>query len=418
MTTNQPPDDCIVTLTHGVFTININSSCYVQKPWTGDYSDTLAMETFRKVVWDVFKNGQKHGEIQIYCATHHPLSQIEYITNDAGIYSLVHYKRSDLPHTELQRAIFITIVTGFSTDAKTLNELGVKLQKLLNGRVKSDAEDNLECRYKRNDCDKIISVQTKDFTLCLDEENAECRSSRWEIFTSESRYIGHVVITRNISRDKLGETANYVTGEVSIIPGSERTFKHWIVQCGYEYSNIEDHLEAVIKELYDEFFKQTPKKVRKSHKKEKQNHKEQPKETSNQKQSHIDYTIQVVCDSVIPRVFWGTQGYVLTYHVIPKEAYGAVPPHYLNNARIRIHKGQDGWTIFAECINGTEMDEGESFKLVGSDSECEDLVELARIYTVAWNKNFHEQYSNALKYLPHLQYLQHLQQNTQPCSTD
>lgn len=418
MTTNQPPDDCIVTLTHGVFTININSSCYVQKPWTGDYSDTLAMETFRKVVWDVFKNGQKHGEIQIYCATHHPLSQIEYITNDAGIYSLVHYKRSDLPHTELQRAIFITIVTGFSTDAKTLNELGVKLQKLLNGRVKSDAEDNLECRYKRNDCDKIISVQTKDFTLCLDEENAECRSSRWEIFTSESRYIGHVVITRNISRDKLGETANYVTGEVSIIPGSERTFKHWIVQCGYEYSNIEDHLEAVIKELYDEFFKQTPKKVRKSHKKEKQNHKEQPKETSNQKQSHIDYTIQVVCDSVIPRVFWGTQGYVLTYHVIPKEAYGAVPPHYLNNARIRIHKGQDGWTIFAECINGTEMDEGESFKLVGTDSECEDLVELARIYTVAWNKNFHEQYSNALKYLPHLQYLQHLQQNTQPCSTD
>lgn len=418
MTTNQPPDDCIVTLTHGVFTININSSCYVQKPWTGDYSDTPAMETFRKVVWDVFKNGQKHGKIQIYCATHHPLSQIEYITNDAGIYSLVHYKRSDLPHTELQRAIFITIVTGFSTDAKTLNELGVKLQKLLNGRVKSDAEDNLEYRYRRNDCDKIISVQTKDFTLCLDEENAECRSSRWEIFTSTSRYIGHVVITRNISRDKLGETANYVTGEVSIIPGSERTFKHWIVQCGYEYSNIEDHLEAVIKELYDEFFKQTPKKVRKSHKKEKQNHKEQPKETSNQKQSHIDYTIQVVCDSVIPRVFWGTQGYVLTYHVIPKEAYGAVPPHYLNNARIRIHKGQDGWTIFAECINGTEMDEGESFKLVGSDSECEDLVELARIYTVAWNKNFHEQYSNALKYLPHLQYLQHLQQNTQPCSTD
>lgn len=418
MTTNQPPDDCIVTLTHGVFTINIDSSCYVQKPWTGDYSDTPAMETFRKVVWDVFKNGQKHGEIQIYCATHHPLSQIEYITNDAGIYSLVHYKRSDLPHTELQRAIFITIVTGFSTDAKTLNELGVKLQKLLNGSVESDAEDNLEYRYRRNDCDKIISVQTKDFTLCLDEENAECRSSRWEIFTSTSRYIGHVVITRNISRDKLGETANYVTGEVSIIPDSERTFKHWIVQCGYEYSNIEDHLEAVIKELYDEFFKQTPKKVRKEHKKTKQVRQEQPKETANQKQSHIDYTIQVVCDSIIPRVFWGSEGFILTYHVIPKEAYGAVPPHYLNNARIRIHRGQDGWTIFAECINGTEIDEGESFKLVGTDSECEDLVEIARIYTVAWNKNFHEQYSNALKYLPHLQYLQHLQQNTQSCSTD
>lgn len=415
MTTNQPPDDCIVTLTHGVFTININSSCYVQKPWTGDYSDTPAMETFRKVVWDVFKNGQKHGEIQIYCATHHPLSQIEYITNDAGIYSLVHYKRSDLPHTELQRAIFITIVTGFSTDAKTLNELGVKLQKLLNGRVKSDAEDNLECRYKRNDCDKIISVQTKDFTLCLDEENAECRSSRWEIFTSASRYIGHVVITRNISRDKLGETANYVTGEVSIIPDSERTFKHWIVQCGYEYSNIKDHLEAVIKELYDEFFKQTPKKVRKERKKTKQVCQEQPKETSNQKQSHIDYTIQVVCDTIVPHIYSGCEAYTITYRVIPKEAYGAVPPHYLNNARIHIRKEEDGWTINAQCINNTEMDKGESFKLVMPVSNCKDLVELTRVYTVAWNKNFHEQYSNALKYLP---YLQHLQQNTQPCSTD
>lgn len=415
MTTNQPPDDCIVTLTHGVFTININSSCYVQKPWTGDYSDTPAMETFRKVVWDVFKNGQKHGEIQIYCATHHPLSQIEYITNDAGIYSLVHYKRSDLPHTELQRAIFITIVTGFSTDAKTLNELGVKLQKLLNGRVKSDAEDNLEYRYRRNDCDKIISVQTKDFTLCLDEENAECRSSRWEIFTSASRYIGHVVITRNISRDKLGETANYVTGEVSIIPDSKRTWKHWIVQCGYEYSNIEDHLEAVIKELYDEFFKQTPKKVRKERKKTKQVRQEQPKETANQKQSHIDYTIQVVCDTIVPHIYSGCEAYTITYRVIPKEAYGAVPPHYLNNARIHIRKEEDGWTINAQCINNTEMDKGESFKLVMPVSNCKDLVELARTYTVAWNKNFHEQYSNALKYLP---YLQHLQQNTQPCSTD
>lgn len=282
---NQLPDDCITSLTHGVFTININSSCYIQKPWIGDYSVPPAMETFRKVVWDVFKNGQKHGEIQIYCAVHHPLSHIEYITNNAGIYSLVHYKRSDLPHIELQRAIFITIVTGFSTDVKTLNELGVKLQKLLNGREESNA-------------------------------------------------------------------------------------------------------------------------------------KEQQKETSNQKQCHIDYTIQVVCDSIIPRVFWGMQGYVLTYHVIPKEAYGTVPPHYLVNARIRIHREQDGWAIFAECINGTEVDEGESFKLVGINSECGDLVELARIYTVAWNKNFHEQYSNALKYLPHLQYLQHLQQNTQPCSTD
>ena len=285
MGTNQRPADCIVSLTHGVFTININSSCYVQKPWIGDYRDTPAMETFRKVVWDVFKNGQKHGEIQIYCAVHHSLSHIEYITKDAEIYSLAHYKHSDLPHTELQRAIFIAIVTGFSTDAKTLNELGVKLQKLLNGRAESNA-------------------------------------------------------------------------------------------------------------------------------------KEQPKETSNQKKSYIDYTIQVICDSIVPRVFWGSEGYVLTYHIIPKEAYGAVPPHYLNNARIRIHRGQDGWTIFAECINGIEMDEGESFKLVGLDTECEDLVELARIYTVAWNKNFHEQYSNALKYLPHLQYLQHLQQNTQSCSTD
>lgn len=415
MTTNQPPADCIVTLTHGVFTININSSCYVQKPWTGDYSDTPAMETFRKVVWDVFKNGQKHGEIQIYCAVYHPLSNIEYVTNDERIYQLVHYKRSDLPHIELQRAIFITIVTGFSTDAKTLNELGVKLQKLLNGRVKSDAEDNLECRYKRNDCDKIISVQTKDFTLCLDEENAECRSSRWEIFTSTSRYIGHVVITRNISRDKLGETANYVTGEVSIIPDSERTFKHWIVQCGYEYSNIEDHLEAVIKELYDEFFKQTPKKVRKERKKTKQDRKEQPKETANQKQSHIDYTIQVVCDTIVPHIYSGCEAYTITYRVIPKEAYGAVPPHYLNNARIHIRKEEDGWTINAQCINNTEMDKGESFKLVMPVSNCKDLVELTRVYTVAWNKNFHEQYSNALKYLP---YLQHLQQNTQPCSTD
>lgn len=403
MTTNQPPDDCIVTLTHGVFTININSSCYVQKPWTGDYSDTPAMETFRKVVWDVFKNGQKHGEIQIYCATHHPLSQIEYITNDAGIYSLVHYKRSDLPHTELQRAIFITIVTGFSTDAKTLNELGVKLQKLLNGRAISNAEDNLECRYKRNDCDKIISVQTKDFTLCLDEENAECRSSRWEIFTNASRYIGHVVITRNISRDKLGETANYVTGEVSIIPDSERTFKHWIVQCGYEYSNIEDHLEAVIKELYDEFFKQTPKKVRKERKKVKQDRKEQPK------QCHIDYTIQVVCDAIVPYIYSGCEAYAMTYRVIAKDAYGTIPPHYLNNARIHIRKGENGWAIGAQCINGTEVDESEGFKLVIPALDCKDLVELARIYTVAWNKNFHDQYSNALKYLP---YLQHLQQNT------
>lgn len=416
MATSQLPDDCITSLTHGVFTININSSCYVQKPWIGDYSDTPAMETFRKVVWDVFKNGQKHGEIQIYSAIHHPLSQIEYITNDAGIYSLVHYKRSDLPHIELQRAIFITIVTGFSTDAKTLNELGVKLQKLLNGRVKSDAEgDNQEYQYKRNDCDKIISVQTKDFTLCLNEENAEYRSSRWEIFTSESRYIGHVVITRNISRDKLGETSNYVTGEVSIIPDSERTWKHWIVQCGYEYSNIEDHLEAVIKELYDEFFKQTSKKVRKERKKTKQDRKEQPKETANQKQSHIDYTIQVVCDTIVPHIYSGCEAYTITYRVIPKEAYGAVPPHYLNNARIHIRKEEDGWTINAQCINNTEMDKGESFKLVMPVSNCKDLVELARVYTVAWNKNFHEQYSNALKYLP---YLQHLQQNTQTCSTD
>lgn len=415
MATSQLPDDCITSLTHGVFTININSSSYVLMPWIDERTGTNSMESFQKVVWDVFKNGQKHGRIQIYSAIYHPLSHIEYITSDERVYQLVSYKRSDLPHIELQRAIFITIVTGFSTDAKAFNELTVKLEKLLNGRMESDAEYNQEYQYKRNDHDKIISVQTKDFMLCLAEEDVECRSSRWEIFTSESRYIGHVVITRNISRDKLGETANYVTGEVSIIPGSERTWKHWIVQCGYEYSNIEDHLAAVIKELYDEFFKQTPKKVRKSHKKEKQNHKGQPKETSNQKQSHIDYTIQVVCDSIIPRVFWGTEGYVLTYHVIQKEAYGAVPPHYLNNARIRIHKGQDGWTIFAECINGTEMNEGESFKLVGPDTECEDLVELARIYTVAWNKNFHEQYSNALKYLP---YLQHLQQNTQSCSTD
>lgn len=418
MTTNQPPDDCIVTLTHGVFTININSSSYVLLPLVDEHSDRNGMESFRKVVWDVFKNGQKHGAIHIYCAIYRPLSRIEYIASDGRIYSLIHYKRSDLPHIELQRAIFITIVTGFSTDAKACNELTVKLKKLLNGMAVSNAKDNLEYQYKRDNNDKIIGVQTKDFTLCLDAENDECRSSRWEIFTSAARYIGHVVITRNISHDKLGETSNYVTGEVSIIPGSERTWKHWIVQCGYEYSNIEDHLEAVIKDLYDEFFKQTPKKVRKERKKTKQVRQEQPKETANQKQSHIDYTIQVVCDSIIPRVFGGSEGFILTYHVIPREAYGAVPPHYLNNARIRIHRGQDGWTIFAECINGTEIDEGESFKLVGTDSECEDLVELARIYTVAWNKNFHEQYNNALKYLPHLQYLQHLQQNTQSCSTD
>lgn len=415
MGTNQLPDDCIVTLTHGVFTININSSCYVLLPLVDEHSDRNGMESFRKVVWDVFKNGQKHGAIHIYCAIYRPLSRIEYIASDGRIYSLIHYKRSDLPHIELQRAIFITIVTGFSTDAKACNELTVKLKKLLNGMTVSNAKDNLEYQYKRDNNDKIIGVQTKDFTLCLDEENDECRSSRWEIFTSASRYIGHVVITRNISRDKLGETSNYVTGEVSIIPGSERTFKHWIVQCGYEYSNIEDHLAAVIKELYDEFFKQTPKKVCKSRKKEKQNHKEQPKETSNQKQSHIDYTIQVVCDTIVPHIYSGCEAYTITYRVIPKEAYGAVPPHYLNNARIHIRKEKDGWTINAQCINSTEMDEGESFKLVMSASDCEDLVELARIYTVAWNKNFHDQYSNALKYLP---YLQHLQQNTQSCSTD
>lgn len=415
MATNQLPDDCITSLTHGVFTININSSSYVLLPLVDEHSDRNVMESFRKVVWDVFKNGQKHGAIHIYCAIYRPLSRIEYIASDGRIYSLIHYKRSDLPHIELQRAIFITIVTGFSTDAKACNELTVKLKKLLNGMVVSNAKDNLEYQYKRDNNDKIIGVQTKDFTLCLDAENDECRSSRWEIFTSESRYIGHVVITRNISRDKLGETANYVTGEVSIIPGSERTFKHWIVQCGYEYSNIEDHLAAVIKELYDEFFKQTPKKVCKIRKKEKQNHKEQPKETSNQKQSHIDYTIQVVCDTIVPHIYSGCEAYTITYRVIPKEAYGAVPPHYLNNARIHIRKEKDGWTINAQCINSIEMDEGESFKLVMSTSDCEDLVELARIYTVAWNKNFHDQYSNALKYLP---YLQHLQQNTQSCSTD
>lgn len=163
------------------------------------------------------------------------------------------------------------------------------------------------------------------------------------------------------------------------------------------------------KDLYDEFSKQSSKQVRKERKKVKQDRKEQPK------QWHIDYTIQVVCDAIVPHIYSGCESYAMTYRVVAKDAYGTIPPHYLNNARIHIRKGKNGWAIGAQCINGTEVDESEGFKLVIPALDCKDLVELARIYTVAWNKNFHDQYSNALKYLP---YLQHLQQNTQSCSTD
>nr|DAG42834.1 MAG TPA: hypothetical protein [Bacteriophage sp.] len=128
-----------------------------------------------------------------------------------------------------------------------------------------------------------------------------------------------------------------------------------------------------------------------------------------------DRTVQILCESIIPHISDGREEYLLAYRVTKKSSYDIIAPYHLNDAHIHVRKNKNNWVITATAINSTKIEEEESFKLSIPISSCDDLVKLARIYTIAWTDDRRRIYNEASRYLPHLY---RLQQNTQSCSTD
>lgn len=126
-------------------------------------------------------------------------------------------------------------------------------------------------------------------------------------------------------------------------------------------------------------------------------------------------TMQISLESIIPHINNTYEEYTVKYRVVKKSSYDIISPYHINDACICIRKDRGDWIITATCINGTKIEEKESFKLTIPRSSCADLVTITRMYTTAWVEQRRVLYEEAAKYLHHCY---RLHQKSSSCSTD